>query len=99
MSLERELDEKDSFDQENGLTPRLQSRIRDERESHRDGQERSRERILHDIRRRLVEYGPSLKTGPPACAFLADLYLQTNFLSKRRTSFHFRGRQPGTIGV
>lgn len=60
VSLERELDTKDSFDEENGLTRRLQSRVRDERESHQDGEERSRKRILEDIRRTLVEYGSSL---------------------------------------
>jgi hypothetical protein len=57
VSLERELDQKDSFDQQNGLTLRLQSRARDERESCRDGEERPRERILDDIRKKLLEYG------------------------------------------
>ncbi|KAF7502685.1 hypothetical protein GJ744_005273 [Endocarpon pusillum] len=56
VSLERELDQKDSFDQNNGLTRRLQSRARDERESHQDGEERPRDQILDDIRRKLVEY-------------------------------------------
>ncbi len=60
VSLERELDQKDSFDQQNGLTRRLQSRARDERESRRDGEERPRDQILDDIRRKLVEYGASL---------------------------------------
>jgi hypothetical protein len=57
--LERELDQKDSFDQQNSLTLRLRSRARDERESRRDGEERPRERILEEIRRKLVEYGSS----------------------------------------
>jgi hypothetical protein len=59
VSLERELDRRDSFDQQNGLTLRLQSRARDVHESRRDGEERSRERILDDIRKKLLEYGPS----------------------------------------
>jgi hypothetical protein len=64
VALERELDQKDSFDYENGLKRRLQSRVRDERESRHDGEERPRERILDDIRRKLVEYGLSFaKSG------------------------------------
>lgn len=56
--LERELDQKDLLDQINGFTRRLKSRVRDERESRQDGEDRPRENILNDIRRRLGEYGP-----------------------------------------
>ena len=97
--LERELDQKDSFDQQNGLARRLQSRARDERESRRDDDERPRARILDDIRRKLVEYGSLLWSSSATCALLADLCLQTKFLPKRGTWIHFRSRQREIIGV
>lgn len=55
--LEKELDDKDRFDEKNGFERRLQSRARDERDSCRNGETRSRDQILDDIRRKLVEYG------------------------------------------
>ena len=55
VGLERELDTKDKLDQENGVTRRLVSRSRDERESR--GEDRPREQILAEIRGKLVEYG------------------------------------------
>ena len=55
-ALERELDTKDKMDVENGESFRLESRERDVRQLCDDGN-RPRERILSDIRERLVEYG------------------------------------------
>lgn len=52
--LERELDKKDLLDERNGLVERLHSRVRDERE---DTDDRSRSKILDDIRLKLGEYG------------------------------------------
>ncbi len=52
--LERELDKKDLLDERNGLVERLHSRVRDERE---DMDDRSRSKILDDIRLKLGEYG------------------------------------------
>ena len=56
--LERELGQKDSLDQHNGLGDRLQSRARDQRISRRDNEDRPRREILEDLRRTLVQYGP-----------------------------------------
>lgn len=91
--LERKLDQKDSFDEQNGLTARLRSRARDEHTSRRDGEEPPRDRIFYDIRRKVVEYGRHWSSGPPAWPFLTDLCPETNFSSKRGTSFHFKSRQ------
>ena len=57
MTLERELDQKDTLDLANGWQPQLRSRARDERESDRDGDTRPRTKILDDIREKLGEYG------------------------------------------
>ena len=57
MTLERELDRKDNIDRENGLSNRLKSRVRDERESRKEGDERSRQTILDKLREKLGEYG------------------------------------------
>ena len=57
MTLERELDRKDNIDRENGLSNRLKSRVRDERESRKEGDERSRQTILDELREKLGEYG------------------------------------------
>ena len=59
-TLERELDQKDSLDQKNGLASRLQSRARDERESRRNGEERPRDHIIEDLQRKLMQYGSYL---------------------------------------
>ena len=59
-TLERELDQKDSLDQKNGLASRLQSRARDERESRRNGEERPRDHIIEDLQRKLIQYGAYL---------------------------------------
>lgn len=58
VALERELDQNDSSDKENGLTSRLRSRARDEYIARREGEERSREQILDEIRIKLLQYGP-----------------------------------------
>lgn len=57
VSLERELDMKDSLDQKNNLTSLLKSRARDARSSSDNGEERSRQQILEDIRKSIVNYG------------------------------------------
>lgn len=57
VALERELDAKDTMDEENHMSRRLKSRARDERDARQDGDDRPRERILNDIRHKLVEYG------------------------------------------
>lgn len=54
-SLERELDGKDQIDQQNNMIKQLKSRARDIRSSQ--GEERSREHILDEIRQRLIHYG------------------------------------------
>ncbi len=70
VALERELDQKDHFDEQNGLGRRLRSRARDDRESRRNGDERPREQIVEDIRIKLVQYGqwhvPKID-GHPSC--------------------------------
>ena len=57
VALERELDRKDELDAQNGFHPRLASRARDERESRRDGDQRTRAQIIDDSRLKLVQYG------------------------------------------
>lgn len=52
--LEKELEQKDKLDEQNGLAERLSSRVRDERD---DTDDRSRLKILNDIRLKLEEYG------------------------------------------
>lgn len=55
VALERELDDKDELDQANGRTAILQNRTKDIKSSQ--GEERPRERILDEIRQKLVQYG------------------------------------------
>jgi hypothetical protein len=60
VALERELDEKDDDDHATGRDNRLKSRARDAQISRREGEERSRDEILEDIREALVKYDEML---------------------------------------
>ena len=70
VTLERELDQKDAFDQENGLTGVLQSRAKDIRQAKINSEERSRNQILEEIREKLVKYGMSARKKRDNIAFV-----------------------------
>ncbi|OCL06343.1 hypothetical protein AOQ84DRAFT_297184, partial [Glonium stellatum] len=70
VTLERELDRKDSIDHKNGLGRRLHSRGRDERKSSRDGGERSRDHILEDIQKKLMQYDETLIKARELASFV-----------------------------
>jgi hypothetical protein len=69
VALERELDQKDDDDHTCDRRNRLESRARDAQIARREGEERSRDDILEDIRETLVKYDEMLVRSRDLVAF------------------------------